>query len=62
LDGRLELIDLDVTARAKEVAVLDYVEDNFVLLAQLGIKVLDLEDLHSLMEKSQAVKVVFFEV
>jgi len=56
------LIDLDVTARAKEVAVLDYVEDNFVLLAQLGIEVLNLEDLDCLMEKSQAVKVVFFEV
>jgi len=62
LNGRLELVDLDVTARAEEVAVLYYVEDDFVLMSQLGIEVLDLEHLDCLVEQGQAVKVVLLEV
>lgn len=44
------------------MAVLYYVEDDLVLMSQLGIEVLDLENLDCLVEQGQAVKVVLLEV
>ena len=38
LDGRLELVNLDVAARAEEIAVLNYLVDCLIFMVQLLIE------------------------
>ena len=54
----LELVDLDVTARAEQIALLDYAVNSLVLSQELLIKLLDLEVLHCFVEMGQRIKEV----
>lgn len=51
-------MDLDVAARAEVVAVLDDVENLFVLLLDLNAYLINFEGFHSLVEVGQRIEVV----